>query len=343
MGDCRTILARIRPCWSFSYTLICIHASWAAGAEPSAEVWVDSAVTTLGQPVELTLRLRYGTDFRPLPPPQPSSLPLDATVIELDAGVPRQSAGGRMESLRRWELRFYQLGIAQLPPVLVSFVDDKGDTLRLPTDPIDIAVGPVRAEDETALRDIKPPIVLSRGVPVWLKVIVVILLVLGIAALGYRLFIARKSSAQELAAPQAPVDYVREFARIAEMGLVDRGALKLHYSLLSDTMRQFLQDRTSIDAPELTTWEIALALPAVLEEDELDAVERFLSEADLVKFAKASPSSQDSLRVPDVGKQIVRDVEARLRRLRAADNEHDEQPDTSVDHSTPEATPLSAE
>ncbi len=343
MGDCRIRLARIRPCWSLSCTLICIHASWAAGQAPSVEGWVDSAATTLGHPVELTLRLRYGTDYRPLSPPLLTSLPLDGAVVEVDAGSPRQSADGTIESLLRWDLRFYQLGEAELPPVPVSFVAGEGDTLRLVSDPIDIAVEPVRAEGETALRDIKPPIVLAGGIPVWLAAILAALLALGIATLVHRVFITRRSSAQAPAAPRAPVDYVREFARIAEMDLVNRGALKLHYSLLSDTMRRFLQDRVGIDAPELTTWEIAEAVPAVLDKDELSSVERFLSEADLVKFAKASPPSQDSLRVPDVGKQIVRDVDARLRRSPAADNEGHGHAETSVDRSTTEAASLSAE
>ena len=103
----------------------------------------------------------------------------------------------------------------------------------------------------------------------------------------------------------------REFARIADMRLLERGATKLHYTRLADVMWRFLEDRIGIDALDRTTGEIAedLRLADSVDMETTLRIVEFLEAADLVKFARAEPPAEVARRVPDDGAGIVGDIE----------------------------------
>ena len=65
----------------------------------------------------------------------------------------------------------------------VPFVTATGDTLLSETQPLAIEVISARSEGEDQLRDIKPPVLISGGVPLWV-VVAIGLLALVLCALG---------------------------------------------------------------------------------------------------------------------------------------------------------------
>ena len=277
---------------------------------PVVEAVVDSMTATIGDGRELSVYVQASRGWTPLFPIAPPELPVDGLVAAVET-QPGQGEADR-RAAAKWTLRFFELGQHRLDGIPVSFVDDSGDTVVVLSNPLDISVISVREEDEEGLRDIKPPFATPGGLPLWLLAIVATLLVVGVAALMRR-FLIRKEGDLPHTSPAQPVDYVREFARIEEMGLVARGALKLHYSLLSETLRRFLQDRVEIAAPDLTTREISAELRHTFDDAQVTLIEQFLAAADMVKFAKASPPREDSLAAPETGKTIVRDVESLLK------------------------------
>jgi len=281
-------------------------------SEPVVRARVDSATATIGDVLELFLLLQSDERWSPLLPVAPPQLPVDGVVSSVEGQAGRAGEVGEWKMVQRWRLRIFQLGQHHLDAIPVSFLTDAGDTVVVLSNPLDISIVSVRQEGETGLRDIKPPFGIPGGLPLWLVAILGALLVVA-AAMLIRWLVLRPRSDVPLMAPAQRVDYVREFARIEEMGLVGRGALKLHYSLLSETLRRFLQDRIGITAPDLTTSEINEELGHTLEGERVAAIAEFLTAADMVKFAKAQPRKEDSLGAPEVGKRIVRDIESLLK------------------------------
>ena len=274
------------------------------GAAPSLTMWVDSTRAALGTPIGLTIRLRYeqGAASRV---PDLSTLIKDALVRPL-ASEPELVGVGQVEVDLRYDLRFYQLGHQRIPEIEVVFTRSAGDTSIRTAGPVEVEIVAVREVDDIELRDIKPPVAVPGGIPVWLAVVVVLVALIVAAGLIWRSR-RRPGVGHALPPPALPVEYAAEFTRIAAMGLLERGAFKVYYSLLSQTLRRFLEQRCpGLAAVEQTTEEIARAVEAFeISPETVQEISDFLGAADLVKFAHAEPSLESARQASDVGVRIV--------------------------------------
>jgi len=274
---------------------------------PEVEARVDTAAVTVGDPFQLTLRLRYRPDERPALPPVSAWLRGFAPRPGEQRGP--ASVDGEVEVVQRYELRLYEPGGRQIPPLAVDFIQSSGDTLVRTTDPIDIEVVSARTEEDESLRDIKPPVAVPGGVPLWLAAVLALAAAALVGAAVYW-FLRRRQKPEIPPPPPEPLDHAAEFIRIADMGLVERGDFKTYYSLLSETLRRFLEQRLDVEAMEQTTTEICAALVEISLDAEIARdIEAFLGFADLVKFARLLPEIERARRAPEAGIAVIRAVD----------------------------------
>ena len=268
---------------------------------PRAEAVLDTATARVGDPIRLTLTLHHDATARP---DAPDLAQLLRDFAPRCAGWhPREA-----ELVQECELRLYELGKHEVPAVAVSFVRAAGDTLLRTTQPLAIEVISARSEGEDQLRDIKPPVLVPGGVPLW-GVVAIGLLALALCAFAGVWLWRRRTRSSQPPPPPEPIDYAAEFARIAACGLLERGEFKTYYSLLSENLRRCLEEHLSIEAMEQTTAELA----AALQEAEVAAALRqqiidYLGEADLVKFARFLPALEAARRAPEVGLGLLRSI-----------------------------------
>jgi hypothetical protein len=86
---------------------------------------------------------------------------------------------------------------------------------------------------------------------------------------------------------------LRELGRIEALGLIERGMIKDYYSLVSETVRRYLERRFEVLAMESPTSFTLDALSEIaIAPAGLGAIRDVLEEGDLVKFAKLSPAAQ---------------------------------------------------
>ena len=284
---------------------------------PRAEAVLDTATARVGDPIRLTLTLHHDATARPEAPDLPQLLQDFAPRC---AGWRQREAA----TVQECELRLYELGVHEVPAVPVPFVRAAGDTLLRTTQPLAIEVISARSEGEDQLRDIKPPVLVRGGVPLWV-VVAIGLLALALCAFGGVWLWRRRTRPPQPSPPPEPMDYAAEFARIAACGLLERGEFKTYYSLLSENLRRCLEERLKIEAMEQTTAELADAL----QEAEVDAALRqqildYLREADLVKFARFHPALAAARRAPDAGLALLRPIEEAV--APCAAEEHAEHP-----------------
>ena len=273
---------------------------------PRAEAALDTAAARVGDPIRLTLTLHHDATARPEAPDLPQIL---RDFSPRCAGWHQRETEASFELTQECELRLYELGRHELPAVPVPFVAAAGDTLLRTTQPLTIEVISARSEGEDQLRDIKPPVLISGGVPLWV-VVAIGLLLLVFCALGGVWLWRRRTRSPEPPPPPEPIDYAAEFARIAESGLLERGEFKTYYSLLSENLRRFLEESVAIEAMEQTTSELENALQGA----EVDTALRrqiidYLGAADLVKFARFHPALDEARHAPDGGLAILRAIE----------------------------------
>ena len=273
---------------------------------PRAEAALDTATARVGDPIRLTLTLHHDATARP---EAPDLLQLLRDFAPRCTGWHQRETEAGFELAQECELRLYELGLHEVSAVAVPFVTAAGDTLLRATQPLAIEVISARGEGEDQLRDIKPPVLISGGVSLWV-VVAIGLLALALCALGGVWLWRRRTRTLEPPPPPEPIDYAAEFARIAESGLLERGEFKTYYSLLSENLRRFLEESLAIEAMEQTTSELADAL----QEGEVDTALReqvidYLAAADLVKFARFHPALDEARRAPDGGLAILRAIE----------------------------------
>ncbi|MEE2657082.1 MAG: hypothetical protein VX733_01180 [Candidatus Latescibacterota bacterium] len=298
--------------------LLLVIASSALSAMPRAWVEIDSTEVTIGDVVHATLNVAVAPSHRLVLPDLGADLPKLAVTFADSASTLLP------EPTRRWtyKLQAFEISTHTIPELTVAAVSASGDTTRLTTEPVAFEVHSVLEEGEQELRDIKPPLLITGGIPVWLVALVVIAVVaVAVYLLARYLQSVSRGRVEPQPAVRPPTDYVREFTRIESMGLLQRGAHKEYYILLSDTLRRFLEEHCNFEAMECTTAEVQAALFRArgIREEGCGRIIRFLERADLVKFARAIPELEVAEGEPDIGREIVRVVLAELEAIRAAD------------------------
>lgn len=103
---------------------------------------------------------------------------------------------------------------------------------------------------------------------------------------------------------------LRELDRLGALSLRDQAELEKFYLLVSNTLRQYLQARFQLNAPQQTTPEF---LESLKRSDQLSAEQKtclaeFLKQADLVKFARSCPSTEETGTLLSTARRFVEET-----------------------------------
>ncbi|MEA3489223.1 MAG: hypothetical protein U9R44_02625 [Candidatus Omnitrophota bacterium] len=224
--------------------------------------------------------------------------PEDLGEFTLVGSSPVEKGRGKGRKVgREYIMSIYTTGTHVIPPVKVSY-RQHGETqwqvVDSPQVPIDV-VSLLTGEDKD-IKDIKG--LLVSGMRLFLLVIILVLLLMAGAvswALWHRKIVqAASEAAVERTAHEIAYEQLRQ---LKAMDLPGKGRIKEYYTRLSDIIRHYLENRFSLRAPEMTTEEFMEKLkrsPALIDEHK-GLLKDFLSNCDLVKFAKYGPSPLEIL------------------------------------------------
>jgi hypothetical protein len=205
---------------------------------------------------------------------------------------------GRIRWKQSFELEPMNKGdlTLQIAPLRYRLEKDKGDWQIASWEPIKAKVmTEVVSPDLSQMRPITDPEPLPEARPWWTGALrwgglalVVLALLLGALELKRRFAPAKP----EL----APHEWaIRELARLDALGLPAHGQADRFHTLLSDTMRRYLELRFRMRAPRQTTAEFLEAMrqaPQLTSEQRL-LLRDFLERCDLAKFARAEFSAEE--------------------------------------------------
>ena len=262
---------------------------------------VNRDTITIGDPFVLRMRVSRDVDDRaeiafgesfPAPFEIRHTGKLETTTLE----------NGRVQETQDLVLVIFQVGAFSVPAVSVDYVTAQGDSGRIESQEIGVLVQSVKPEGTTDIRDVKPPVVVIAQIPWWFWVVLGGL-VLFIVGLIWYIYKRRKRPQEE--APPPPINWLDELAGVGKLGLLEQENYRQYYSLLSDVLRRCLEAKTPIRAIEETTFEIGRDLRSQAFDDQMILdIERFLGEADMVKFAKFAPQASQA----DEAMNSVRDI-----------------------------------
>jgi hypothetical protein len=218
--------------------------------------------------------------------------------------------GGRRRFAHTYELDTFATGDIEIPALSVGFTDRRpqadepgqGPEGELAGEPLTIRVGSVLAgtEQPADFRDIKRPVdvsvdtPLTQRWPLWaaaLAVAATMATVVGVVLARRR----KHTAAAERIVP--PHEWASaQLDALAREQLIEHSRFHEFYFRLSDIVRQYIERRFSIMAPEQTTDEFLLQTRTspVLNDEHKDLLGGFLRAADMVKFARHQPTADEA-------------------------------------------------
>jgi hypothetical protein len=210
------------------------------------------------------------------------------------------------------DVTLFAPGSYETPELPVTVRDEAGQVSRHVAGPVAFTVVSVLSEDDLELRDIRPQAGLPFP-PVWPWIALAVVLALALAIAGwvlYRRRLARRRLDETLAAaidPRTPYEIaVDELARINALGLLDQGRFKEHYTLVSETLRAYVQGAFHIPALDLTTEELrASIVGAEVDPEHGRRMVKTLADSDLVKFARFRPETPEARKLTTEVRLVV--------------------------------------
>jgi hypothetical protein len=275
------------------------------------EITPESAHATVGDSV--TLRFRVRLDERDL---LFDTIP--AVVGELPPGVRVLS----VEKLRRTPdrifhgratLAFYRPGHRPIPTFGLPFMRAvKGvQHATLASDSAYVDIVPVLPAGSPPLKDIRE-LETSPGLPL---IPLVTFALVAFATAAYLRFRRRRRAGVEPTRPEEPAPVpqatpydaaLERLAHIERERWPMRNQVTRHYEATVEVLRDYLEAAEDIPAHERTTGELIWSLPPHLSDEGLrEQLRNFLTESDLVKFARLRPTSSAAADFLDHARTIL--------------------------------------
>jgi hypothetical protein len=289
-------------------------AAVAATAPVAITTSVDPKTVSIGTPFRYTLTVDAEKEIE-LVIPQLAGQIGDFQVVDFGGEPPREEKGRVL--IERWyTLVTYEAGDAIVPGPTVQYRVPGSDlesvaapdALVIVQSLLDTPEGKKAAD----VRDIKGPVAVPRD---YTPLLWIALGVAGVAAAIAALFwlLNRRQQARKIPPRPAHEVALEALARLHAARLLEGGRHAEFYVRLSAIVRDYLETRFHLRAPEMTTEEF---LQAAHRDPQLTPAQRallgqFLAEADLVKFARHVPAAEESERAYRAAREFVESTAVR--------------------------------
>jgi hypothetical protein len=265
---------------------------------------VDPPKVTIGTPFRYTLSVEAGEDVELLVPLLAERIG-DFTIRDFGE-VKKTPVNGKVVSERWYDLVTYEPGDKIVPGPPIQYRVAGSDLQRIDAPDALIIVEKLVGDSATEVRDVKPPAAVPRDyTPLWWALAGIALL-LGLALGLYRFLNRGRAVAGPPPRPAHEVA-LAALARLRTSRLIESGQHGEFYVRLSAIVRDYVEARFHLRAPEMTTEEFLQVMQTSpqLAAEHRSLLARFLTEADLVKFARHVPSAEDEERAMEAARRFV--------------------------------------
>ncbi|MBP8958977.1 MAG: hypothetical protein KBG40_00935 [Bacteroidales bacterium] len=196
----------------------------------------------------------------------------------------------------------FDSGFYQVPPVYAELKSDSG-IRRFYSDYVWLQVMRVEMtppDTTSAIFDIvdpaRVPVTAGEVIPwILLALFIGVLIWLAIKIIKRR---KKEGPSMQVIRPSEPAHVIafRELEKLKSEKLWEKGEIKKYYARLTEIIRQYIMNRYSVPALEMTTSETlqALLLAGVSKDENYMKLRKILTEGDLVKFAKYKPEPSEN-------------------------------------------------
>lgn len=308
----------LRNLFSILLVFVCVAANGAVGDPIVFASHLTRTELNLGDSVQYELSVEW--DPRKIEITQPV---LDSHVGEFEVlKVESQEAIATQPSLKKkiWDLTLvsFSSGEYEIPSIEMDYrLNGEVKQGEFPPMKVRVASGIDPALKAGEIFPLKPPMSIEPDPRYRNRVIM--LAVLAMAGIALAIYLIRRWRRRERTSSAAPVVDPRtpeqialdEIAALREQDLPAVGKVKIFYTIAADILRAYLGRKFEIAALDMTTSELMSELRNRESVMGLHSpIERVLSDADKVKFAKWNPQMQHSEETLFSIERLVKDVQA---------------------------------
>ena len=229
-------------------------------------------------------------------------------IKDFGQAEPKQRKG-KMVFEQWYVLDTYTTGSYTIPAPVIRYTDAAEATHEIEGEEIKVEVKSVLSEDDAPqnIKDIAAPATLPvsyRGLMLWI-VVAVVLIAAGIIVFIY--FRKRKRDRETIVRRPAHEIAYEQLEGLISSQLIEQGRIEEYYIAVSDTIRSYLENQFGLKAPEMTTEEFleAAARESNLKDEHKTLLSNFLTNCDLVKFARYGPDEAEMKSAYESAKQFV--------------------------------------
>ena len=252
----------------------------------------DTTDYLVGDFINYEIEVVTHQDVEVLPP----SLPDTLKQLELiSREKPVVTDDGKSETtFYKFILAGYDSVTAIIPSVTIEYKTGNDSTLKkIETDSVVVNVHTLPVSTAEEIKDVKSPLLIAYDWRLLLLWIGIGIIILALANYFYRRY-KKKKAAQTIEERIIVIPpHIKAFRALDELEreqLWQKGRIKDYHSRITEIIREYFEERFDLHALELTTSETMLHLRGIKESEKiLDVTFDFLSNADLVKFAKFQP------------------------------------------------------
>lgn len=264
------------------------------GAQVSVRTQIDSTIIWIGEQARMTLEVTVDAQARVDWPEFDTAHFQQLTPgVEVLGYAPVDTAWlnnhERMQLTRQYVITSFDSALYRLPPLAVRI---DGDTVLSNALALKVFTFDVDTLHEDSIFGLKgqmePPFLWSEYASLlWLSVAVMLitaaLLYIIVRLKDNKPIIRRIKRKPKLPPYQAAMQKIEQ---IKQEGIARQEDPKGYYTALTDTLRQYMQERYAFNAMEMTSSEIIEHLQAVNDPQSIRELQELFQTADLVKFAK---------------------------------------------------------
>ena len=273
--------------------VFCLIAVSLIYAQPvSVKVKTESRQYLIGDYIKFSVTVTSAPDVKyTFPAIKDSLAPLE--FVGKDTVITKTLSDGKTESEYKFTFAAYDSADTYLHAFTIPYTIAK-DTghYSIKTDSIFLTIRRIAVDTSAEIKDIKAPI---REPFNWFMLIIIILIIVSAGFAGYHAYQEYfKKNKKEKAEPviiKTPYEIALERLKaLEEKKLWQAGEIKEYHSEITDIIRRYFETVFHFPALEETSGEIILHLKnANAPWDLISTTDEFLSNADMVKFAKFTP------------------------------------------------------
>ncbi len=258
----------------------------------SATASADKSKYLVGDYIYFKIQIEYNKGTNIYAPPVKDTL-TSVSVIKREEPVTEEK-NGREVTTYNYILSGYDSAGVTIPPIPILYKAANDTAVNtVYTNPVSFTVQTLKVNPNGGIKDVKTPIKIPLDWRLILLWVIIGLIIAAIIYYFYRRYKKKKESMQpvrkEIILPPHVVA-LNSLRELEDKKLWQQGKIKDYHSEITEIIRRYFEKRFELPALELTTSEAMEMLRGKKESEPIREITYdFLTNADLVKFAKYSP------------------------------------------------------